>query len=45
MRHAKHKYKLGIEPSHRKAMIRNLAVEIIEKLKQLKLERKRLREL
>ncbi|MAX65635.1 MAG: 50S ribosomal protein L17 [Bacteriovoracaceae bacterium] len=30
MRHAKHKYKLGVEPSHRKAMIRNLAVEVID---------------
>lgn len=30
MRHAKHKYKLGVEPSHRKAMIRNLAIEVID---------------
>jgi len=30
MRHAKHKYKLGVTPSHRKAMIRNLACEIID---------------
>lgn len=30
MRHAKHKYKLGVDPSHRKSMMRNLAVEIID---------------
>ncbi|MBT4791452.1 MAG: 50S ribosomal protein L17 [Halobacteriovoraceae bacterium] len=30
MRHAKHKYKLGVEPSHRKSMIRNLAIEVID---------------
>lgn len=30
MRHAKHKYKLGIDPAHRKSLIRNLAVEIID---------------
>lgn len=30
MRHAKHKYKLGVDPSHRKSMIRNLAIEIID---------------
>lgn len=30
MRHSKHKYKLGVTPSHRKALIRNLAVEIID---------------
>lgn len=30
MRHAKHKYKLGVDPSHRKALIRNLAVEVID---------------
>ena len=30
MRHAKHKYKLGVNPSHRKSMIRNLACEIID---------------
>ena len=30
MRHAKHKYKLGVEPSHRKALIRNLAIEVID---------------
>lgn len=30
MRHAKHKYKLGVNPSHRKSIIRNLAIEIID---------------
>ncbi len=30
MRHAKHKYKLGVTPSHRKSIIRNLAIEIID---------------
>lgn len=30
MRHSKHKFKLGVTPSHRKAMIRNLAIEIID---------------
>jgi large subunit ribosomal protein L17 len=30
MRHARHKYKLGVNPSHRKSMIRNLACEIID---------------
>jgi len=30
MRHSKHKNKLGVAPSHRKAMMRNLAVEMID---------------
>jgi large subunit ribosomal protein L17 len=30
MRHAKHKYKLGVTPSHRKSMIKNLAIEVID---------------
>ena len=30
MRHSKHKFKLGVTPSHRKSLIRNLAVEIID---------------
>lgn len=30
MRHSKHKYKLGVNPSHRKSLIRNLAIEIID---------------
>lgn len=30
MRHAKHKYKLGVDPAHRKSMIRNLAIEVID---------------
>lgn len=30
MRHSKHKYKLGVNPSHRKSLIKNLAVEIID---------------
>ena len=30
MRHQRHKYKLGVDPSHRKSMIRNLAIEVID---------------
>lgn len=30
MRHAKHKFKLGVVPSHRKSMMRNLAIEMID---------------
>jgi large subunit ribosomal protein L17 len=30
MRHSKHKYKLGVNPSHRQALMKNLAVEIID---------------
>lgn len=30
MRHSKHKFKLGVTPSHRKSMIRNLACEVID---------------
>lgn len=30
MRHGNHKYKLGVSPSHRAAMVRNLAIEIIQ---------------
>ena len=30
MRHAKHKYKLGVDPAHRKSLIRNLAIEVID---------------
>jgi large subunit ribosomal protein L17 len=30
MRHSKHKYKLGVNPSHRKSLMRNLAIEIID---------------
>jgi large subunit ribosomal protein L17 len=30
MRHSKHKYKLGVNPAHRKAMMRNLACEVID---------------
>lgn len=30
MRHGKHKYKLGVNPAHRKSMVRNLACDIIE---------------
>lgn len=30
MRHQKHKYKLGVTPSHRKSLIRNLAISLIE---------------
>ena len=30
MRHQKHKYKLGVSPSHRKSLMRNLAIEVID---------------
>ena len=30
MRHGNHKYKLGVKPAHRAAIIRNLAIEVIE---------------
>lgn len=30
MRHGKHKYKLGVSPSHRVSMIKNLASEVID---------------
>ncbi len=30
MRHSKHKYKLGVNPSHRKSLMRNLAIEVID---------------
>ena len=30
MRHGNHKYKLGVDPAHRKSMIRNLASEVID---------------
>lgn len=30
MRHGKHKYKLGVSPSHRVSMVKNLASEIID---------------
>ncbi|MBD66762.1 MAG: 50S ribosomal protein L17 [Halobacteriovoraceae bacterium] len=30
MRHSKHQNKLGVSPAHRKALLRNLAVEIID---------------
>ena len=30
MRHQKHKYKLGVDPAHRKSMMRNLAIELID---------------
>lgn len=30
MRHAKHKYKLGVDPAHRKSLMRNLAIEVID---------------
>ena len=30
MRHQKHKNKLGVDPSHRKSLIRNLSTELIE---------------
>lgn len=30
MRHQNYKYKLGVSPSHRKALIKNLAIEIID---------------
>ncbi len=30
MRHQKHKYKLGVNPSHRVSLIKNLASEVID---------------
>ncbi len=30
MRHGKHKYKLGVTPAHRKSMMRNLAIDLID---------------
>lgn len=30
MRHGKHKYKLGVSPSHRVSMVKNLASEVID---------------
>jgi len=30
MRHQKHKHKLGVSPSHRKSLVRNLAIEVID---------------
>ena len=30
MRHSKHQNKLGVNPSHRKSLMRNLAIEIID---------------
>ncbi len=29
MRHGNHKYKLGVNPQHRKALVRNLSIELI----------------
>jgi large subunit ribosomal protein L17 len=29
MRHGNHKYKLGVNPQHRKALVQNLAIELI----------------
>lgn len=30
MRHSKHRYKLGVTPAHRKSLMRNLAIEVID---------------
>lgn len=30
MRHKKHKYKLGVDPSHRKSLMRNLSASLIK---------------
>lgn len=45
MRHGKHKYKLGITPSHRKSLMRNLAIELIDhgKIKTTQTKAKALR--
>lgn len=45
MRHGNHKYKLGVQPSHRKALMKNLAVEIIDhgKIKTTQTKAKALR--
>jgi large subunit ribosomal protein L17 len=29
MRHGNHKYKLGVDPKHRKALVQNLSIELI----------------
>lgn len=29
MRHGNHKYKLGVKPQHRKALVQNLSIELI----------------
>ncbi len=29
MRHGNHKYKLGVQPQHRKALVQNLCIELI----------------
>ncbi len=46
MRHSKHKFKLGVNPAHRKSLMRNLAIEVIDhgkiKTTQLKLKRQRI---
>ncbi len=33
MRHGAHKYKLGVKPQHRKALVQNLAIELITREK------------
>lgn len=45
MRHGKHKYKLGVNPSHRKSLMRNLAMELIDhgKIKTTQAKAKALR--
>lgn len=45
MRHSKHKYKLGVTPSHRKSLMRNLAISIIDhgKIKTTQVKAKALR--
>lgn len=29
MRHGNHRYKLGVQPQHRKALVQNLCIELI----------------
>lgn len=45
MRHNKHKFKLGVNPSHRKSLLRNLAAELIDhgKIKTTQAKAKALR--
>mgnify|MGYP000002758706 CR=1 FL=1 len=45
MRHGNYKYKLGVKPQHRKALLKNLAIDLIEhgKIKTTETKAKALR--